>query len=137
MSSGSIRKFSVEQTILACNLAGSLSISQLQRGGFFSMKPCRWNRNDRIEILHYKRRNRLSSLKKKKQSQHFLNVLNIQKQKWRAHLKLNKLLQVWIQIVVDPFPCSRQSQPSDKQGQQHCIGECSCEICNLNQNRNG
>ena len=50
----------------------------------------------------------------------------------RGHLKVSQLLHIWIQVIVDPIPSSRESEASDEQYEEHQVGERSCEVRNLN-----
>lgn len=46
----------------------------------------------------------------------------------RRYLKICQAVQVWIQVVVDPFPSSREGETPDEQYQKHHIGERGCEV---------
>lgn len=48
-----------------------------------------------------------------------------------SYLWLQKFAEVRFEVEYDSIDCARKSDPPDKQGEEHNVGENRCEISNL------
>lgn len=68
-------------------------------------------------------------------SKTFVEILSVKLRNLKdetAYFDVGHFAEIWCEIELEAFTCTRQSDPTNKQNKQNQVGECCCKVHDLN-----